>query len=390
MTAEMSAGDERLVHGMAADLVEPDWPPIGEVEALDVLAHFELAGASRPTDAVVTWRSPRPMSAAAIVRVGDRSVFLKRHHTSVRDASRLILEHQFIGHLADRGESLPAVLMTLDGASVLERDDVVYEAHEVARGLDLYRATPSWFPYRVASHARAAGRALANFHRAAADFAAPAWPMGVLSDSIDVISSRDPLEAIREVVARRPGLARSTSHYRLARDVERYLVEPIATAATRVRALSPQWTHGDWHPSNLTWSSARADATVCDVVDLGLANRTVALHDLAVAIERGVIDWLDVAGVGTISVDDDALGALLAGYDEVLALTDDDAESLAAILPVAHVEFALSEVEYFGDVVDASINRDLAYHGYLLGHARWFASAAGAQLLAHLRLRGSW
>jgi hypothetical protein len=49
------------------------------------------------------------------------------------------------------------------------------------------------------------------------------------------------------------------------------------------------------------------------------------------------------------------------------------------------VEYALSEVEYFADVVGKPDLADLAYDGYLLGHARWFASPEGAALLEHLR-----
>ena len=383
MTVAPRGGGEPRVQGMAADLVDGDWPAITELEARDVLVDFEL-GTAHPADAEIAWRSPRPMSAAAIVRLGDRSVFLKRHHASVRDADRLALEHRFIGHLADRGQSVPAVLATRDAGSVLDRGRVLYEAHDVARGVDLYRSSPSWFPYRAASHAHAAGRTLAALHVAAADFDAPAWPLGVLTNSVEIVASNDPLAALHEVVVRRPGLAAATSHYALLDDVERHLVEPIAVASARLRGRKSQWTHGDWHASNLTWSSTSARAHVRDVFDFGLANRTFALHDLAVAIERGVVDWLDVAGVGVITVDNGALDALLAGYDEVVALSDDDRATLAAIVPVAHVEYALSEVEYFGHVVNSLVNRDRAYHGYLLGHARWFAQT-GSSLLERVR-----
>jgi hypothetical protein len=57
------------------------------------------------------------------------------------------------------------------------------------------------------------------------------------------------------------------------------------------------------------------------------------------------------------------------------------------VLPVVHVEYALSEIEYFADVVASPANAELAYDGYLLGHARWFSSTDGAALVGHLQAR---
>ena len=56
-----------------------------------------------------------------------------------------------------------------------------------------------------------------------------------------------------------------------------------------------------------------------------------------------------------------------------------------AVFPVVHLEYALSEIEYFGSVVDSPGNVELAYDGYLLGHARWAGRPEGAGFLGHLR-----
>ena len=58
------------------------------------------------------------------------------------------------------------------------------------------------------------------------------------------------------------------------------------------RLLTPLWTHNDLHPSNLFWSNAGRDAEVTAVIDFGLCDRTNAVHDLAHAIERSMVDWL--------------------------------------------------------------------------------------------------
>jgi len=119
------------------------------------------------------------------------------------------------------------------------------------------------------------------------------------------------------------------------------------------------------------------------VLDFGLCARTFALFDLATAIERNAIAWLDM-GQGPIARTDLAL-ALVEGYHCVRPLTDDDLDVLADVLPVVHVDFALSEVEYFEGVTCRRDHADVAYHTFLLGHARWFASDEGRGLLDALR-----
>ena len=156
---------------MGKEPAEPDWPPLTDAEAAEV-----LAGWGSTDQATVTWLSPRPMSAAALVRLGAATVFLKRHHVRVRNPAQLAAEHAFASHLHRRGQPVPAVLHWPNGPSVLRRGDFCYEAHQLAEGVDLYRDAVSWSPYLSPAHAHAAGRALAALHLAAADFPAPARP----------------------------------------------------------------------------------------------------------------------------------------------------------------------------------------------------------------------
>jgi hypothetical protein len=66
-----------------------------------------------------------------------------------------------------------------------------------------------------------------------------------------------------------------------------------------------------------------------------------------------------------------------------------EAAALPEVMPIVHLEYALSEIEYFADVVDSPANADLAYDTYLIGHARWFTEPEGSAMLAHLRQRAS-
>jgi Ser/Thr protein kinase RdoA (MazF antagonist) len=378
-----------LVHGMGKELVEPDWAPLTSDEVSVVLDRYAGCATSGTTGAgtVVAWSSPRPMSAAGLIRHGDGTVFVKRHHARVRSAGQLAAEHAFAAHLRARGLPVPAVRRTAGGATTVAGGDFVYEVQEVAAGIDLYRDAMSWTPYLSTGHARAAGAALARLHQAAAGFTRAARPPAVLTGSCCVITAADPLAAVGAIARRRPGLARYLAGRDWRRDLARDHLPRIRRAAPLLAGLEPLWGHGDWHPSNLTWDSASPDADVVAVFDLGLANRTFAVHDLAVALERSVIAWLDLAESGEAGVDLEGADALLGGYAEVRRLTPAEAGALPEVLPVIHLEYALSEIEYFADVVASPALADLAYDTYLVGHTRWFAGPDGAAFLDHLRQR---
>jgi len=376
-----------LVHGMGKELVEPDWPPLTDDKVSEVLGGWRTPdSAAQP---VVTWRSPRPMSAAALVRQGTVTVFLKRHHVLVRNPAQLAAEHAFAAHLRRRGQPVPLVLHRANGESVLRRGEFCYEAHRLAEGVDLYRDAVSWSPYNSRGHAFAAGQALAALHLAAADFPAPARPFTVLMNSCRLMCAADPRAEADRLAGERPDLAAYLAGRRWPEDFEAYLLPLIRRAAPLARALPGQWGHGDWHPSNLTWTSAEPGAQVSGIFDFGLANRTFAVHDLAIALERSVVPWLDLdpvtigIGAGTADADLDAAAALLDGYQQVRPLTGIEAAALPRVLPVVHLEYALSEAGYFTSVTRSPADADLAYE-YLIGHARWFGQPQGAALLEFL------
>ena len=370
-------------HGMGRDLVEPDWPPLSSGEVSTVLGRFGRHGGA----ATIVWRSPRPMSAAALVGCDGAEVFVKRHHIRVRTAAQLSAEHALADHLRALGVAVPAPLRLPGGGSVVASGDYVYEVHALAPGVDVYRDVLSWEPFLSVQHARAAGGALARFHQASVSFGQPERPPAVLTSSCAVIMAADPLAAVSRLAARRPGLAGYLDRRGWQEDLTQHHLPAIQRVAPLLPGLKRLWGHGDWHPSNLTWTSAAPDAGVAAVIDLGLANRTFAAHDLAVAIERSAVAWLDLADTGQAAVDRAAVDALLDGYQAVRRLTRAELAGVAGLLPVVHLEYALSEVEYFASVVRSPENADLAYDGYLIGHTRWFTTPDGQALLSHLQRR---
>lgn len=370
---------EHPVHGLAGEETAPDWPALTQVEVESLLVGYPaLAGPVQ-----LLWHSPRPFSAAARVATSTGEVFVKRHHVAVRTPLGLAEEHAFMAHLRACGVPVPRVLRDADGATAIGRGDWTYEVHAPATGVDLYRDSFSWSPLADLARARAAGRMLARLHRASADYAAFTRTPTVLVSRDDVLRAPDLIDAVAAQAAARPALA----DYLRQRDWQREIA-PVAAqhrkVQPRIAALPRLWTHNDWHVSNLFWTDDSAHAEVATVLDFGLAAPTFAWYDLATAIERNAIAWLELErGMGAIYPA--TATALIAGYATVLPVTADARSLLADLLPVVHVDFALSEVEYYHGITHSAANADAAWYTFLLGHAAWLATAPGTALLSAIR-----
>jgi Ser/Thr protein kinase RdoA (MazF antagonist) len=366
-----------LVHGMAAEPAEPDWPPLTAPELDALLTGFPEAGGARE----VRWRSPRPLSAAALVRTARGvDVFVKRHHVSVRTRQSLAEEHGFLRHLAANDAPVVRVLIDGRGQSVGTSEDGewTYEVHTVGAGDDVYRDAISWSPFLSLAHARSAGRILARLHEAAGGYDAPTRTVAPLTGGFTIFGDQtDPLAAAEKYVAARPALAAYLAHRPgWLSDLERWHMPFYQRLQPRLSALEPLWTHNDLHASNLLW---HADEAVT-VIDFNLADRAFAVHDLALAIERNTVEWVELDQKGGRALHADAARALVAGYEECRRLTDAERAALPGLLPLCHVDFALSELDYFAGVTKNEANAELAYR-YLVDHTAWFASEAGAAFL---------
>ncbi len=75
---------------------------------------------------------------------------------------------------------------------------------------------------------------------------------------------------------------------------------------------------------------------------------------------------------------------LLEGYLGARRLSASERAALPAILPIVHLGFALTEIDYFHGITHSPDNADLAYREFLLGHCGWFLQPTGRELLAHL------
>lgn len=367
---------EHRVHGLAADDVHPDWPPLASAEVTELLARYpDLAPAG-----MIGWHSPRPLSAAALVDTAGGIVFVKRHHRGVRSAAALAEEHAFMAWLRKAGLPVSAVLADGAGDTAIAQGEWTYEVHAPAAGVDLYRESASWTPLTNLAHAHAAGAMLARLHNASDGYTARQRSTHLLVARSDIIAAADPLATLAAQLPERPGLARYLEQRDWRADIGQALAPFHARAYPQLAAQPPLWTHGDWHVSNLCWSDGAPQAAITCVLDFGLAARTFALFDLATAVERNAIAWLAL-DTGHAAAHPDTARALVAGYRTERPLTAADVHLLADLLPLVHVDFALSEVEYFSAITHSAANADVAYDTFLRGHAAWFATAPGQALL---------
>ena len=284
-------------HGMDGTLVEPDWPPLTLGEVSELLHQYPAV--SEPI--LIEFASPRPFSAAAVVKTAKGEVFVKRHHRLVRDCEGLLEEHRFIAHLRANRVVIPRVIENGRNETSTGTGDWTYEVHEILPDVDLYREAVSWSPFRSMAHAHSAGRILANLHRASESYAAPPRKVRPLVSSFTIFAATNTQDAMNRYLAARPALHGREFYEAGAEALD--LLAPFEAELKPSRGqLRPLWTHNDLHPSNLLWSGTGEAARATAIIDFGLADRTNAVHDLALAIERSIVEWLVLTRVRQASM----------------------------------------------------------------------------------------
>jgi Ser/Thr protein kinase RdoA (MazF antagonist) len=201
-----------------------------------------------------------------------------------------------------------------------------------------------------------------------------------------IFAADDPVAEFECYVGARPALQAYLERSGCARDAMDLLMPFHAELAPVLPELAPLWTHNDLHASNLFWSEAGPNARASAAIDFGLCDRTNAVHDLAQAIERNIVEWLVLvnqpAHPESVPVHMDRLWSLLEGYESVRPLSNAEAHALAPMLALCHAEFALSEGDYFLSVLHSPEKAYMACEGYLLSHAQWWRGAGASVLNA--------
>ena len=374
-------------HGMDEKRVEPDWQPLTLAEVHALLSRFYDLG--DPVQILST--SPRPFSAASVVRTTVGRVFIKRHSRLVRDREGLLEEHRFLKHLRAHGAHVPHVYGSTTGETVIETAESTYEVHEAPDGVDIYEDALSWTPFRSVAHANSAGRALALLHLASRGFDAPRRKPRPLVASFTIFANSDPQREAARYLEARSFLTGNAGVGNCTREALRLLTSFHTELVPLLPELSPLWTHNDLHASNLMWSNDSDEARATAIFDFGLADRTCAVHDIAHAIQRNIVEWLALGKnrnqPEAVPIHLDHLHALLDGYEAVRPLSTAEAAALAPMTALCHAEFALSEADYFLGILHSQEKAQSAYYGWLVKHALWFLGSGGIVLLDAIRQR---
>ncbi len=372
-------------HGLDGSLVEPDWPPLTFDEVRTVLAKMPEAG--EPLE--ILSASPRPFSAASVIQTANGKIFIKRHARAVRSAEGLREEHLFMQHLRANGIGVPRVLVTETGETATQSSDWIYEVHAVPAGADLYEDALSWTPFRKVKHAHSAGKMLARLHRAAEGYNAPARKPRPLVASFSIFASQDANRALEKYLAARLVLDQGAQTRQDCEQGLAMLAPFHEELKPLLPSLEPLWTHNDLHASNLFWSDRSPKDDAISVIDFGLADRTNAVYDLAQAIERNIVEWLELMRNpdhgDDVPVHLEDLWAMLDGYEQVRPLSRAESAALAPMLALGHAEFALTEADYFLGVLHSPEKARVASCDYLVKHAQWFRGPGTEKLIEPLR-----
>lgn len=365
------------------DVVRPILEPMSDRELAAVTDCYPAAGTFRGR----LRDSGRPYSAGSLIEATGGRYFVKKRACGFRPRGDILWRHRVIEHLAAGGVPTPRLIANTEGDTLTEREGFCYELFEAAAGDDLYRGFHSWMPPTRAAHARAAGEMLARVHAALRDFPldgvtppgrSPATPM---SARFDLARDPDLVEAVEARIAASPALADFFSGIRWKQEIAALYGDAHRELRRHLPVVAPAVTHGDWHVNNLLFEGD----SVSSVIDFHLCDVSFRLYDLAVALDRNGIRWLEILDGDPEAVSYEVLGELLRGYRSVLPLSRTDAELLAILLPVHQLDLALSNVEYYLVYEQKRDRAEWAYHVYLCDHARYFNTPSGRRIVGFLR-----
>lgn len=382
---ENERGDPQL------NLMIQHWPDITMDEADVVLGRL-----SEPLHARrIIARSGRPMAAGCLIDTGAGDMFIKRYARSVRTEDTILPYHRFVAHLASHGIPTPTFHWFTAGSetgngneagfgmeTVLLWNDCVYEVSAKAWGEDRYAKAYIWDPPETNREAYRLGSFLGYLDIASRGFDEPRPAPCGYQARFSIFEHEDVLAAADGWLRERPLTARWMRE--TGRDFLSDLAQFADTGvrlAPRYRDIERIWTHGDTHLSNFMWQGDAPSA----VFDFGMADFNTAVFELAMALERHTIQWLDVMNGDADSYRLDLARAIISGYHAVRPLTDVEKEILPDVLAVSQIEGGVTLIDYWlrshGRGQDISWGYDVDF----LAHGRWYRSPSGVAYLNGLR-----
>lgn len=355
------------------------WPVMTEADRKSLLPFYPIL-----SDAThISHHSPRPFSSACIFSGPSGRYFIKRHDCRVKDETSLLEEHYLVHWLANKSFHVEQHLENVEGKTVTRCDDWIYELAYASPENDLYHNVQSWEGWKTPAQAHAAGDALAQLHILLKDFDAPPRVSPQLVSNMEILRHDNFPSALDNALGHLSSPQDNLRHHPLYVEAREVFVGFHQKLQPLLSYHKPCWGHGDWHGSNLMWRGVGDDAKPVSIFDFGMADRSSILFDLAVAIERSMVTWL-APEMDQWQVRYAALEAFLTGYVAQHPLCRGALRALAAILPLCHIHFALSEYRYYAKLLHDKYSAKAAFETYFIGHACWFQTAPGQALLRYI------
>ena len=325
----------------------------------------------------------RPYSASSLFQSCSGQYFLKKRNKAWRSRGDIFWKHSIIEHLCSKGFPTPPLVLNGGGETLTETCDHYYELFHRAEGEDIYHDYHSWMPFIESGHATSAGEALARFHLALEDYDKSGRPRpGTIIEKpmtarFDMAFSPDLPAALACRIAESPVLSAFFDGKRGKADLLPLLL-PFQQDMPACRdEIRPWITHGDWHANNLFFRGGR----VSSVIDFHLTDLSFRLYDLAVALDRNCIRWLDIQDGRNDAVRFDLIGLFLDGYNSVFPIDEDELKFLSILLPVHQLDLAVSNIEYYFGFEQNRARADWVYDVYLTGHLSFYQKSAGREII---------
>jgi Ser/Thr protein kinase RdoA (MazF antagonist) len=336
------------------------WDPIEEAEAAAVLG---------PGTRVLE-RHRRWLFGVSRCRTSDgRECYLKRQPPMGRSIEQVRWQHRLTNHLADRGVPAARAL------GLLEQGGLWYELFQPAAGDDAYAGADSWDPFARDSHVAAAGAMLARLHRAGADFA-PLVPQPQAGFVVQLgLAGLGAVAAVEELCRLRPAVADYLAGEDWRAEAAAAYDPLLSRVADRLDGLGRRPLHGDWQTNNLFFEGDR----LTGVIDFHQADCGPRVLDLAVAVERNCFFWNRISAGEDDAYDLRRAALLVGAYDAVEPLGGDERAAFPDVLAACQFEYGISFLDYYWGVERDREKADWAWHTFVLGHARWWASPAGRE-----------
>ncbi len=288
-----------------------------------VLSHFDLGVIESITEFN---RGSRRSPKLGIV--SDKGKFLlKKRATDRGGLDRVTYTHAIQGHLTQKNFPLPRLQCPRGTEeTILTLGDSLYEIFDYVSGHP-YSGEPE--------ETRAAGRVLAEFHTALADF--PDHRSFASTGYHDALGVQTGLNAIPSSISAHDS---ASGHEAEVLALTSFLFEAYTAAADKVeKAGYPEWlesiTHSDWHPGNVLYKRGKVLAVIdydcakpgkptCDI-----ANGALQFSIIATGTPDSWPDHLDVVRIRDF----------LSGYEERTPIDETHAE----MIPYLMIEALIAE-----------------------------------------------